>query len=236
MQRHDDAFDSRHLGREMRYLWVGHAGRPLVMFPTSAGNHIENEDRGLVESLGDYIAEGRLQVCCVNAVNNETWSNDDLHPKDRVAGHEAYDRYLSEELFPMVAHRAGRGDTAVYGASLGGYHAVNFAVRHPEQVKRCIALSGMFDNRRMLDGYWDESCYYHNPTCSVPNMDEAWVNRLRGVEWVIATGETDSLADETRNFSQILRNKGIEVHSEIWPGVFGHDWPYWIQHLRRFLP
>ena len=136
----------------------------------------------------------------------------------------------------MVAHRAGRDDTIVYGASLGGYHSVNFATRHPDQVKRCIAFSGMFDNRRMLDGYWDELCYYHNPSCSVPNMDGEWLGKLGQVEWVIATGETDSLVDETRNFSGILRSKGIEVHSEIWPGVFGHDWPYWRQHLPRFVP
>ena len=136
----------------------------------------------------------------------------------------------------MVAHRAGRDDTIVYGASLGGYHSVNFATRHPEQVKRCIAFSGMFDNRRMLDGHWDELCYYHNPICSVPNMDGEWLGKLGQVEWVIATGETDSLVDETRNFSGILRSKGIEVHSEIWPGVFGHDWPYWRQHLPRFVP
>jgi hypothetical protein len=26
------------------------------------------------------------------------------------------------------------------------------------------------------------------------------------------------------------------VHSELWPGVFGHDWSFWIDNLRRFIP
>ena len=69
----------------------------------------------------------------------------------------------------------------------------------------------------------------------VPNMDHEWCEKLRSVEWVIATGETDSLVEETRSFSNILRRKEIPVHSEIWPGVFGHDWPYWKEHLRRFV-
>jgi esterase/lipase superfamily enzyme len=56
------------------------------------------------------------------------------------------------------------------------------------------------------------------------------------VEWVIATGETDSLVNETRGFTHVLRSKGIPVHCEVWPGVFGHDWPFWKEHLRRFLP
>ena len=97
-------------------------------------------------------------------------------------------------------------------------------------------LSGIFDCHRLLDGHWDELCYFHCPSAFVPNMDEDWGRRLSGVEWVIATGEHDSLVEETRNFSNVLRMKGIPVHSEVWPGVFGHDWPFWKEHLRRFLP
>ncbi len=236
MQRQQDCFDSSILQRKIEYLWFGSSGRPLVMFPTSGGRYTENEDRELVATLGDYITEGRLQVCCIDSFNDETWGNTSISPVERIQGHDRYDRYLSSELFPMVATRAGRDDTAVYGASMGGYYAVNFAARHPEQVKRCVALSGMFDTHRILDGHWDEQCYFHNPTAFVPNMDDEWIRRLAQVEWVIATGENDSLVEETRNFSDILRRKGIEVHCEIWPGVFGHDWPYWKQHLRRFLP
>ena len=236
MQRSHDNFQSRVLERQVDYLWFGTGGRPLVMFPTSGGRYFENEDRGLVEVLAHYINEQRLQVCCIDSFNDETWGNSSLHPAERVRRHDAYDRYLSEELFPMVAARAGRADTAVYGASQGGFHAANFAARHPDQVARCIALSGLFDNKRLVDGYWDELCYFHSPAAFVPNMDESWVRRLATVEWVIATGEQDSLVEETRNFSHILRSKGIEVHSEIWPGVFGHDWPYWKEHLPRFLP
>jgi esterase/lipase superfamily enzyme len=236
MQRNHDTFRSRLLERQVDYLWFGDAGRPLVMFPTSGGRYFENEDRGLIDAVSGYVDTGRLQVCCIDAFNDQTWNCPGLHPAERVRRHDVYDRYLCEEMFPMVAARAGRGDTAVYGASLGGFHAANFAARHPEQVARCIALSGLFDSRRLLEGYWDDLCYYHSPVHFVPNMDHDWARRLGRVEWVIATGEQDSLVGETRNFSQILRDKGIPVHSEIWPGVFGHDWPFWKQHLPRFLP
>jgi esterase/lipase superfamily enzyme len=236
MQRIHDTFRSRLLERLVEYVWFGVAGRTLVMFPTSGGRYFENEDRGLIDAVSGYVDTGRLQVCCIDAFNDQTWNCPGLHPAERVRRHDVYDRYLCEEMFPMVAARAGRGDTAVYGASLGGFHAANFAARHPEQVARCIALSGLFDSRRLLEGYWDDLCYYHSPVHFVPNMDHDWARRLGRVEWVIATGEQDSLVGETRNFSQILRDKGIPVHREIWPGVFGHDWPFWKQHLPRFLP
>ena len=236
MQRFHDSFRSRVLERPVEYLWFGQAGRPLLMFPTSGGRYWENEDQGLVESLSDFISEGRLQVCCIDAFNDEHLNNLQIHPADRMRGFDAYDRYLAEEMVPMIAARAGRDDLAVYGASLGGFHAVNFAARHPEQVARCIALSGLFDNHRLLDGHWDELCYYHCPVAYVANMDAEWCRRLSTVEWVIATGEHDSLVEETRKYSDLLRRKDIPVHSEVWPGVFGHDWPYWREHLRRFLP
>jgi len=236
VQRHYDTFQSRVLGREVEYLWFGTSGRALVMFPTSGGRYFENEDRGIVETLGDYVGEGRLQVCCIDSFNDETWNSTSLHPAERVQRHDAYDRFLAEEMMPMVAARAGRDDVALYGASFGAFHAVNFAARHPEQVARCIAFSGFYDAHRVLDGHWDELCYFHSPVAYVANMDADWVGRMNTVEWVIATGEHDSLVADARGFSNLLRSKGIGVHSEIWPGVFGHDWPFWKQHLRRFLP
>lgn len=235
MERHHDSFQSRVMERTAEYLWFGRSGRPLVMFPTAGGRYYETEDRNLVSTMADYVNEGRLQICCIDTWNDETWNNNSLHPADRVRAADRYDRYLSEEMLPMVAARAGRGDIAVYGASQGGFHAVNTAVRHPDQIARCIALSALVDNTRLLDGYHDDLCYYHNPMACVPNMDHEWCGKLRTVEWIIATGETDSLVEETRSFSDILRRKEIPVHSEIWPGVFGHDWPYWKEHLRRFV-
>ena len=236
MERHQDSFTSRVLERPVEYLWFGSSGRPLVTFPTASGRYWENEDFLLIDCVKDKIEAGELQVCCIDAYSDDTWNNNTLHPSGRVKLHDAVDRMWSEELFPMVAARAGRDDTIVYGASMGGFHAVNFAARHPEQVSRCIAFSGMFDTRRLLDGHWDDLAYYHCPVCYVPAMDEDWCNRMRTVEWVIATGEEDSIVKETREFSDILRQKNIPVHSEIWPGVFGHDWPFWREHLPQFVP
>lgn len=235
MERSHGTVRSALLEREFEYLWFGSSGRPLVVFPTSGARCVECEERGVVAALADAIEEGRLQVCSIDAYDAESWYDMEIHPAERVRRHDAYDRFLSEELFPVVAGRAGRADTAVYGASLGGFSAVNFAARHPEQVRRCIAFSGFFDSRRLLDGHWDDLCYFHCPVCFVPNMGEEWVRRLAAVEWVLATGEHDSLADETRNFSHILRMKGIPVHSEIWPGVYGHDWPFWLTHVSRLV-
>lgn len=219
----------------MDFYWYGDRGRPVILFPTSGGRHNENEDFGLVPALASKIDGGEIQVCCPDSVNRESWADDSLPPWEKLRRHELYDRFLSQEFFPFVARRAGREDPIVYGASLGGWQAVTFGARHPDQVGRVIALSGFFDIRRLLKNWWNETAYFYSPTDFVSNMDSGWVGRLSRVEWVIATGETDSLVEETRTFAGVLRRKGVPCHAEIWPGVFGHDWPFWKQHLPRFL-
>ncbi len=66
-------------------------------------------------------------------------------------------------------------------------------------------------------------------------MSGEWVARLSHIEWIMATGEFDTLVQQTRDFSAMLWSKGIGNHLEIWPGVFGHDWQWWRENLRRFV-
>ena len=236
MNRQHEKTQSSILGQEMEYLWFGDRGRAVILLPTSAGRYNENEDFGLVGALESKIDAGEIQVISLDAINRESWADDDLHPSEKLRRHELYDRFLAEEFLPMVAARAGRSDPVLYGASLGGWQAATFGARHPELVGRVVALSGFFTLEQLTDGWWSEACYFFSPEHFVPNMDAEWVQRLSQVGWVIATGENDTLVDETRNFSRVLRDKGIPVHEEVWPGVFGHDWPFWKQHLPRFVP
>ena len=223
------------LNREMEFLWFGKFGRPVILFPTSAGRYFENEDFHLASSVADKVDRGEIQLVLVDTVNNESWYNNGVHPRVRAARHAQYDNYLRHELVPYIHNRAQRGDLAVYGASFGAYHASNFAARYPDVVSRAICFSGVFDIRSQLDGYWDDTCYFHCPIVYIPNMDSEWTGKLSRVEWILATGEHDAIVDKTREFSGLLSAKGVPNHTEIWPGVFGHDWPWWREHLRRFV-
>lgn len=236
MLREFIAWDSPRLNRRMELLWFGHNGRPLLIFPTAASRFYEAEDFLLIKALAPKIENGELQVCCVDGVNLESWHNKSLPPLLRVERHLQYDAYLRDELVPMIQHRSKRKDLITYGASFGAYHAMNFGCRYPDLVKKVVCFSGIYDIHRMLDGQWNDNCYFNCPTAYVPNMDENNVNKLKQMEFVIATGEQDTLVQYNREFIGILSAKGIPVHGEIWPGVFGHDWPYWREHLPRFVP
>ena len=219
----------------MEFLWFGKFGRPVILFPTSAGRYYENEDFHLASSVSDKVNNGEIQLILPDTVNDESWYNKSVHPAVRAARHAQYDSYLRNELVPYIHNRAQRGDLAVYGASFGAYHASNFAARYPDVVSRAICFSGVYDIHSFLDGYWDDNCYFNCPTAFIPNMDNEMAGKLARVGWVIATGEHDSIVQKNREFAEILSSKGIPNHFELWPGQFGHDWPWWREHLRRFV-
>jgi esterase/lipase superfamily enzyme len=235
MYREYSKWWSPSLGRDMEFLWFGKFGRPVILFPTSAGRFYENDDFHLTGSLAEKVEAGEIQLVLPDTVNMESWYNKSVHPAVRAARHAQYDAYLRHELVPYIFNRAQRGDLVVYGASFGAYHAANFAARYPEIVSRAILFSGVFNIHSLLDGYWDDTCYFHCPTAYIPNLDGEWAGKLSRVNWVIATGEYDTIVQKSREFSALLWAKGVPNHLEIWSGVFGHDWPWWRENLRRFV-
>lgn len=220
----------------MDLLWYGNWGRPLLAFPTSLGSCSQNEDCGLIGGLQGKIESGQIQVCCVDPIDGEAWYNSGAHPGYKAHRYAQFEQYLESEVVPLIRSKSERSDIMTFGASFGAYHAMNFSFRHPELISRVISFSGLYDIHGFLDGYWDDTCYFNCPTAYIPNLPPEWIERLKQTGIVIATGQHDHLARENREFAALLQEKGLKVHAEWWPGVFGHDWPFWTEHLPRFVP
>lgn len=48
------------------------------------------------------------------------------------------------------------------GCSMGGFHTINFALRHPDLFDTAIALSGVYDARFFTKEYHGETAVYFN--------------------------------------------------------------------------
>src|SRR6476646_2398703 len=106
---------SQELHRDMEMLIFGHAGRPLLVFPTSMGRFFEYEDRGMIGVLGGKLESGELQVFCPDAVDTESWYNKSVHPRQRVERHLQYERYLLYEFLPFLRYKNPNSRLAVTG-------------------------------------------------------------------------------------------------------------------------
>lgn len=227
---------SRELGREMELLVFGQGGTPLVVFPTSGGRFFDYEDRGMIGVLGGKINGGQLELFCLDSVDAESWYNKGVHPRVRVMRHLQYERYLLHELLPYVRSRNLSPQVALTGCSFGGYHALNFALKHPDLVTHCVTMGGAFDIHQFLDGYYDDDCYFNCPPDYLANMTDDWyLSRYRKMKIVLATGEWDMCMDDNVKMSNLLHSKSVPNWLDIWGDQTGHDWPWWQKMAGKHL-
>lgn len=235
MKREYHRWHSPALSRDMELVTFGHGGAHMLVFPSSMGRFYEWEDRGMIATLGHSINNGWLQVTCVDSVDVESWYCSWAHPGGRAFRHLQYDRYLYEEVLPLMQHRNANPFIITAGASFGAYHAMNFGLRHPERIKRVIAMSGIFNIRRFTGGYSDDNVYFNNPAEYLPNEnDEGRLHLLRSMDIIMATGQADRLMDSARDLSGKLWGKGIGNALREWDG-WAHDWPYWQQMIAAYV-
>lgn len=235
MQREYHRWHSPALGREMEILVFGHSGARLLIFPTSHGKFYEWEDRGMIGCLGEHLHQGWLQIFCVDSIDTETWLAEQLHPVDRARRHACYDRYLVSEVIPFIHHKSSAPFLITLGSSLGGYHSINFAMRHPHLVQRAISFSGLQDIRRLTHGHLEEEIYFHNPVSFLPDdHSPERLASLRQMDIILAVGRDDGLIATNEHLSTVLWQKDIWHALRIWDG-FAHDWPVWQKMLHLYI-
>lgn len=221
----------------MELLWFGHGGRPMIWFPTSQGRFYQDEDFGLIGAVGDHIEAGNLQVACVDSIDGESFYAQWKHPADRLRRHDEYDRYLADEVVPFIRERTDpQARVGTLGASFGAYHAVNFGFRHPDLVDKVVGFSGKYDIHSFLDGYWDDTAYFHCPTAYVPNLSVEDARRLSDIDIAIVTGETDNILEGSQEMIRILDDRWIRHRGHIWGAPYGHEWAWWREQVRWYVP
>ena len=230
---------SPRLGHEMGVAVFGHWGPPLLAFPTSHGDEFELQRNGIMDAIGDAIDGGRVKVFCVGSDNHESFLNQGAHPSHRSWRQRMFDEYIRDEVVPFIhSHCQSPGIAiATTGASLGGYHAANTLFRYPHLVKRCYALSGVYDLRRFMNGGYDENFYFHNPIDYMANLTDEWYFREYDtceIRLVTGSGPYEE-SSYSYAMSGVLARKGIRHYLDDWGPRGGHDWPYWREQLREYV-
>lgn len=237
MQRSHHQWFSRSLGRDMELLIFGHAGPPMIVFPSSMGAFFEYEDRGMIEALAAKLEHGALQLYCIASVDTESWYNRRTHPRNRIRRHLQYEDYVLGDVVPLVHHLNPSAGIGVTGCSFGAYHAMVIALRQPYTFTWCITMGGAFDIAQFLDGYFDEDCYFLNPPGFLPDLSDAYyLDQFRRNKWVLVTGEHDICRAATESFSGLMHHKGIPHSLHVWGHGSKHDWPDWRPMAAAYLP
>lgn len=235
-----DRWRSPALGLEMPIVAYGHAGWPLLLFPTAAADFLENERFWLVKAIEPLLLQGRVRVFSIDSINRLAWMDRQVPVPEAARRQALYMRYVEEEVVPFIRHHA-RDDGAralTAGASFGAFHAMNALCRRPDLFGGTVAMSGFYDLAvSYFHGYSDEHCYFNNPMWYVANLEGDPLQRLRhDSRIVIATGQGAYEAPvRSREFHDLLDRKGIPHLFDLWGHDVNHDWPWWRKMLPHFL-
>jgi esterase/lipase superfamily enzyme len=226
MKREYHCWYSHRVGRDMELLVFGHAGAKVLVFPSRDGRFFEYENLRLVDSIRHKLDAGQLQLFCLDSLDHESFYCFWRHPADRIRRHIQFEEYVLNEVLPLMAAKNGHPCTIAHGCSLGAFHAVNIAFRHPHLFRKVCALSGRYDLtldvehfRNLFDGYYDDNVYYHTPSHFLPNLsDRARLDHLRAMDIVLVVGNEDPFLGNNRGLSMNLWHKGIANALATWDG------------------
>lgn len=233
---------SPHVHRDMELLVFGHAGARVLVFPTRDGRFYDYENWRLVETLRPKIEAGYLQLFCVDSHDRYSLYADWMRPEDRMARHEDFEGYILDEVLPFSRALNPDPFAIAHGCSLGAYHAVNIALRHPDQWGKVVALSGRYDLvtpvgpfRSLTDGHWDARVAAHTPAHYAAQIpDGPRLHAARRLQIVIAVGADDWFLHDNRAFSASLWARGIGHELHVWGGE-AHRARDWRQMVSIYL-
>ena len=143
-------------------LVFGHAGAKVLVFPTQEGRFYDYENWGLVHALRDSIGGGHIRLFCVDGVDSESLYCRTVPPPARTERHRQYERYILQEVIPFMLSENGVPSLIVHGCSIGAYHAMTLALRHPTLFCKVVALSGRYDLTRPFGPFEDLFSGHHD--------------------------------------------------------------------------
>jgi esterase/lipase superfamily enzyme len=224
----------------------GHYGRPVLVFPSEGGSAWDFENNGLLEAVRWMLDTGRVKIYCVDSADGYTWSDRSVSHEERAQRHDAYERWILDQVLPWVDDDcAGHAsDVIALGCSLGAFHAANIALRHAHLFPRALCLSGSYDPGEWHG--WGErgtAAYFHNPIDYVANLNGdhlAWLRSRVHLTLVVGQGaweiDPTRALPSTRRFADVLSSKGIPHELDVWGYDFPHDWPSWRAQIAHHLP
>jgi S-formylglutathione hydrolase FrmB len=196
--------------------------------------------------LVDYTAP--YEFIIVMPEGNDGWYTDSATvPTDK------YESYILQELIPDVEKRfrasSDAGSRAIAGLSMGGYGALKFGVKYPQQFVFVASMSGAlgaaswtesdlkgleFILRSLQSVYGSESSptraandlarlYRDLPAASIASLPYIYLD----------CGTEDQLLQVNRDFVAILMTRKIPHEYRQLPG--SHSWTYWDSQVQEIL-
>lgn len=241
-----DTFHSAALDRDMRYrIYLPQTyAQSSTHFPVLYllhGIYGNSTDWDKQSHLRRYAKNLDLIIVMPDAGDN-WYINSATNPKDR------FEDYIANNVIAEIDHRyrtiPRRESRAIAGLSMGGYGAINLALKHPELFSFVGDLSGAVNaptdlgprqpafqaNLLKVFGPADSPTRAENDIFILLKKSDA----ARLPYFYIACGLKDPFLELNRQFATQLAAQKASYEAHEAPG--GHDWKFWDRMAKAMLP
>jgi len=217
----------------------GHFGFALLLVPTAAADYLEYERFQLLDQIAPFIDAGKLKVYSIDSINNESWLNNNMNPRDKSIRHQQWNNYVFNEVVPFIRTNSSP-ETMIYtcGASFGALHSMNLFLKRPDIINGVVAMSGVYDLTEYTKGHYDDDVYFNSPMHYMPNLTDhdvlEQIRRTHHLHIFTGSGSYEDPASSGR-FARILYDKAINYELDVWGQEWPHDWNTWRTVLPHYL-
>ncbi len=224
------------LGRDMSVAIYGDSGTPILGLPTRGKTGSQWEEHGMTEAISLQLEEGFNQLFCVDSVDGESFFNENIDASRRLMRHRQYENFIREEVVPLILDNNDIQYLIIAGVDFGGYHAINLALKYPKLFGKAIGISGIYNIKRFMDGFYSDNVYYNNPVDYMPNLNKQnMLEDIRNVDYRLVSYVNDQRREEAEQMSNILRMKFIDHELDIWDLDEEDEWSLWKQMLKTHI-
>lgn len=224
------------LGKDMRVAIYGERGTPVLAFPTRGKTCEQWEEYGMTEAISLQLEEGYNQLFCIDSVDEESLLNEKIDASKRITRHIQFESFILDEVVPFIRKTNRIEYLIIIGVDLGGYHAINLALKYPKQFGKAVGLSGVYDIKHFLDDFYNDNVYYNNPVDYMPNLNkQLLLNQIREVDYRLVSYANDQRREQAEHMSNVLRMKFIEHELDIWDIDENDEWELWKQMLKTHI-
>lgn len=171
---------------------------------------------GIASTLDRYFAEGHAPFVLVAPDGNggKHYDSEWANARD---GSDELESFVTQVVIPAVegSHRRNAAHRAIAGFSMGGYGAMNLAMRHRNLFGQVVSIAGYFhvdDPSGMFEG---------DPATVAANSPDIDVQRARGLHILLLDGKQDRLPvvrGESQRYAAELHAARIQATLEITGG------------------
>jgi esterase/lipase superfamily enzyme len=209
---------SQYTNREFEMLVFGTSGIPVILFPPAGQKYFEAKDKGLISSLSPLVEQEKIKIYSIDSFDNYSWYNFLIDPSERVDNYLNFESLIIHDIIGFTRYETEYNKTILAGIGFGGYHALNFGLKHPDMVSGIVSIGGIFDIKQFIYGFYNDNCYFNNPPDYLPGLNDNWyIDKLKKTKIrFVAEEERNNLTDSLQ-ISSLLNSKGIINHLETVP-------------------